>query len=296
MKKVGVIGLGDMGSGLARNLIGAGFRTSGYDLRKDRLDALAAMGGTPAGSPAEVAEGADAVFVMVLNGAQAKTVIFGDDGLAARFKPGSTVIMTATIKPSEARDIGDSLAARGLRMIDSPVSGGFPGAQSGTLTMMAAAPADVLDEHQSLLQAVGKSIFHVGTEPGQGQTVKACLQGLIGSIFTATFEAVVLGAKSGVPAQVLYDVFNASGAGNSITRNALEKIMDRAFVGTGSHLGTMYKDLTITMDHAREFGVPMFTAGAAMQLFQAGITKFPGEDNWAVTKILEDIVGTTVQR
>jgi 3-hydroxyisobutyrate dehydrogenase/putative dehydrogenase len=296
MTKVGIVGLGDMGSGLAKNLIKAGFETYGFDLRQDRLDALAAMGGVPVTGPAEMGGEVDVAFVMVLNGTQAKEVILGGQGLASRLRPGSTVIISATIKPTEACDIGAGLAVQGLRVIDSPVSGGFPGAQSGTLTLMAAAPADVMEEHRPVLEAVGKNIFHVGNEPGQGQTVKACLQGLIGSIFTATFEAAVLGAKSGVSAQVLYDVFSASGAGNNITRNAMEKIMDRAFVGTGSHLGTMYKDLTITMDHAREFGVPMFTAGAAMQLFQAGITKFPAEDNWAVTKILEDIVGVSVQR
>lgn len=296
MKKVGVIGLGDMGSGLARNLVKAGFETAGFDLREDRLAALSEMGGRPAASPATVAKTSDAVFVMVLNGRQAKDVVFGADGLVSGFKPGSTVILTATIKPSEAREIADGLKKHDIHLIDAPVSGGYPGAQAGTLTMMAAGAPEVLDAHQSILEAVGEKIFRVGANAGDGQTVKACLQALIGSIFTATFEAAVLGAKSGISGQVLYDVFSASGAGNNITRNAYGKILDRAFVGTGSHIGTMYKDLTITMDHAREFGVPMFTTAAAMQLFQAGITRFPGEDNWAVTKILEEIVGTTVTR
>ena len=296
MKKIGVIGLGDMGSGIAKNLIKAGFETYGFDLREDRLAAHETMGGKRSKNLAEMAQHADSVFVMVLNGNQAKDAIYGDNGVAHGLKPGSTILLTATIKPTEAREVAARVHAMGLRIIDTPVSGGFPGAQAGTLTMMAAAPTDVLNEHEAVMAAVGEKIFRVGENAGDGQTVKACLQALIGSIFTATFESAVLAAKSGISGQVVYDVFSASAAGSKISNNALEKIIDRKFVGTGSHIGTMYKDLTISMDHARDFGVPMFTAAAAMQLFQAGITKFPGEDNWAVTKILEEIVGTTVNR
>ena len=295
MKRVGFIGLGDMGTGMASNVIKAGFETTGFDLSEKRVAAFQEAGGRPASNAKEVGENADAVFVMVLNGAQAKSAILGEEGLVKGMKPGGVVILSATIKPSEAREIAEDLEDTGLEMIDTPVSGGFAGAQAGTLTMMAAAKQEVFDANQDVLNAVGKRIFHVGEEIGMGQTVKACLQALIGSIFTATFESAVLAAKSGVDGKVLFDVFTASGAASAVTNNALQKILDRAFVGTGSHIGTMYKDLTITMDHAREQGVPMFTAAAAMQLFQAGKTRFPNEDNWTVTKVLEDIVGAEVK-
>ncbi len=295
MKRAGVIGLGDMGSGLAKNLIESGFETTGFDLSADRMAAFEAIGGVPATSAGEVGANADAVFVMVMNGDQAKSVIFGDDGLINSLAKGSVIILTATIKASEARDIGRGLDGSGINMIDTPVSGGFPGAQSGTLSMMAAAKPDVFAANRDVLEAVGEKIFHVGEEIGQGQTIKACLQALIGSIFTATFESAVLAAKSGISGRVLYDVFSSSSAGNGITNNALQKILDRAFVGTGSHIATMYKDLTISLDMARDEGVPMFTAAAAMQLFQSGKTKHPEGDNWIVTKVLEDIVGTEVK-
>jgi 3-hydroxyisobutyrate dehydrogenase-like beta-hydroxyacid dehydrogenase len=293
---MGVVGLGEMGSGIARNLLKAGFKTYGYDLRSDRTSAFVEAGGRACHDLSEIAPHVDAVFVMVLNGDQVKSVLFGPSGIAAGLRKGATIILTATIKPAEAREIASRLHEIGLRIIDIPVSGGYAGAQSGSLTMMAAGPADLIAEHQSILDAVGSKIFTVGDKAGDGQTVKACLQALIGGVFTATFESAVLAAKSGIPGQVIYDVFSASAAGSKISNNALEKIIDRRFVGTGSHIGTMYKDLTISLDHARDLGVPMFTAAAAMQLFQAGITKFPGEDNWAVIKVLEDIVGITVSR
>jgi 3-hydroxyisobutyrate dehydrogenase-like beta-hydroxyacid dehydrogenase len=176
------------------------------------------------------------------------------------------------------------------------VSGGFPGAQSGTLTMMAAAPDAVLERARPVMAAVSRTIHHVGTEPGMGQTVKACLQSVIGSIFTAIFEAAALAAKAGVGGQVLYDVISSSGAGCGVANTALENIIDRRFEGTGSQIGTMHKDLTIVLDMARDLGVPLFTASTAMQLFQAGKTRHPTGDNWVVTRVVEEIVGAELAR
>ena len=295
MKRVGVIGLGDMGSGLAKHLIGNGFQTTGLDLSEKRMAAFIEMGGKAAASAAEVGENSDAVYVMVMNGGQAKGVILGD-GLIKTMKPGSVVILTATIMASEARELAEGLKGSGIEMIDSPVSGGFPGAQSGTLTMMAAGKADVLETYRPVMEAVSKVIHVVGSEIGEGQTVKACLQSLIGSIFSATCEAAALAAKAGVSGQVLFNVFSTSGAGCGVANGALENIIDRKFVGTGSHIATMHKDLTIVMDMARELEVPLFTAATAMQLFQSAKTKHPEGDNWIIARVMEDIVGAELKR
>jgi 3-hydroxyisobutyrate dehydrogenase-like beta-hydroxyacid dehydrogenase len=296
MKRVGVVGLGDMGSGLAKNLIAAGFTTTGFDVSEPRMAAFVELGGQPAASAREVGADAEAVFVMVMNGEQAESVILGDEGLVRSLEPGSAVILTATIKPSEARDIGRALDGTGIDLIDSPVSGGFPGAQSGTLTMMAAGSEAALARCRPAMAAVSKTVHRVGDQPGMGQTVKACLQSLIGSIFSATFEAAALAAKAGVDGQVLYDVISTSGAGCGVANTALANIIDRRFVGTGSHIATMHKDLTIVLDLARDLGVPLFTASTAMQLFQAGKTRHPDGDNWVVARILEDIVGAELTR
>jgi putative dehydrogenase len=294
--RVGVIGLGDMGSGLAKNLLKNGYETSGFDLSEQRMQAFRELGGQAQSSPREVGRQADAVYVMVMNGEQVHEVIFGEQGLKESLAPGSVILVTATIRASELREVAERLEGSGLHLIDSPVSGGFPGAQSGTLTMMASAPSEVLDEFQPVMEAVSQTIHRVGTKPGMGQTVKACLQSLIGSIFGATFEASVLAAKAGVDGQVILDVFGSSAAGCGIVRTALSNIIDRQFEGTGSHINTMYKDLTIVTDMARELGVPLHTAGTAMQLFQAGKTKYPQGDNWIVTRVLEEIVGAELHR
>ncbi len=295
MKRAGVIGLGDMGSGLARNLIKAGHPTIGFDLSDKRMAAFAELGGTPASSVGEVGGQADVVFVMVMNGDQAKAVIFEDDCLIATLAPGAAVILTATIMAAEARDIAAGLDGSGIDFIDTPVTGGYEGAQAGTLTLMAAAPADVLEANRDVLSAVSGKVLHVSEAAGQGQAMKACLQTLIGSIFTATFESAVLAAKCGISGRAFHEVITNSGASSGITNNALQKILDRTFVGTGSHISTMHKDLTIALDMAREQGVPLFAAAAAMQLFQAGKSKHPEGDNWIITKVLEDIAGTEVK-
>ena len=294
--RAGVIGIGDMGSGLAKNLIQKGFPTIGIDLLDHRMKAFIEMGGVAANSPADVGQEADAVFIMVMNGREVNEVVLGEHGLVSTLRKGAAIILTATINPAEVQALGEALVGTGIHLIDSPVSGGYPGAQNGALTLMASASKDVLDDFKPVMEAVSANIHHVGTEPGEGQTVKACLQSLIGSIFSATFEASVLAAKAGVSGEVLYNVFSTSSAGSVITNTSLENIIDRKFEGTGSHISTMHKDLTISLALAQDLGVPMHTAAAAMQLFHAGKTKHPEGDNWVVTRVIEDIVGAELHR
>ena len=296
MRMAGIIGIGDMGSGLAKNLIKNGFGVTGIDLKPERMAAFVAIGGKAAQSPAEVGKASQAVFVMVMTGDEAKEVILGEDGLISHLPKGSAIILSATIKPKEARKIGEAMQNSGIHLIDTPVSGGFPGAQAGTLTMMAAAPKDILDKFAPFMDAVSANIHRVGTNPGDGQTVKACLQSLIGAQFSATFEAAALAAKAGVSGQVLFDVFSTSSAGCGVVNNALEKIIDRQFEGTGSHINTMHKDLTISMGLGEELGVPLHTAASAMQIFHAGRTKYPNGDNWVCTRVIEEIVGAELHR
>jgi len=296
MKNIGVIGLGDMGSGLAKNLMANGFSALGLDLKPERQVAFTDMGGYLVNDAAELGRRVDAAFVMVMNGDQAKSVILGPDGLVENMEQGGVVILSATIKPHEAVEIGAAMQGSGIDLIDTPVSGGFPGAQSGTLTMMAAAPDDVMARARPVLEAVSSSIHHVGTKAGDGQTVKACLQSLIGSVFSATFEAAALAAKAGVSGDVLLNVFSTSSAGSGIVNNALQKIIDREFEGTGSHINTMHKDLTISLNLAENLGVPMHTAAAAMQIFHAGRAKYPHGDNWVCTRVIEEIIGAELHR
>ncbi|MCP4614684.1 MAG: NAD(P)-dependent oxidoreductase [Planctomycetes bacterium] len=295
MKKVGIVGLGDMGSGMAKNIMKNGFSLTGFDLSETRMTELKEAGGTPAANCRQVAKNSDTIFVMVLNGNQVKQVVLGEGGLLEAAKPGTTIIISATIKPAEIRELVSLVAEKGINLLDTPVSGGKPGAENGTLTVMASGKTEVLEDNRAVLDAISKVIFHVGEEIGQGQTVKASLQAMIGTVFSAIFESMVLGAKAGVKGETLHKVFSASGINCGLYQNCSKLILDRKFKDTGSQIATMYKDLGISVDLARETGVPLFATAAAFQLFQSGISKFPDEDNWTCVKVLEDIAGTEVK-
>jgi 3-hydroxyisobutyrate dehydrogenase-like beta-hydroxyacid dehydrogenase len=280
--------------GMARNIVKAGFPLTGFDLREARLAELEDLGGTRVASCREVGEASDTAFVMVLNGDQVKEAVVGDDGLWVGMQPGATVVVSATINPSEVKELVAPLADRGIHLIDTPVSGGKSGAEDGALTLMAAAQAEVLEENRHVLDAVSKVVFHVGEEIGQGQTVKAALQALIGTTFAAIFESLVLGAAAGVKGETMYEVFASSGVSSPLFRGCAKLIMERKFEDTGSQIETMYKDLGITMNMARQTGAAMFATSAAYELFQAGISLFPDQDNWSIVKLLEQIAGAEV--
>jgi len=295
MKKVGIIGLGNMGIGMAKNLIKNGFELTGYDLKADRLEMLSKLGGKPAASCREVGEKSNIVFIMVLNGAQVKEVVFGKDGLLLGMKEGSTIVVSATINPPEVIELEEPILSKGINLVDTPVSGGKSGAENGTLTFMTVAKKEVFEDCKPIFEAVAKDIHYIGDKIGMGQTVKASLQALIGSSFTAIFESLVLGVKSGVPAEVLYKVFSTSSVSSNLFKNCAKLIMERKFEKTGSHIGTMYKDLGISMKMAKDNGVMMSTTAAAYELFRAGFSLFPEGDNWSIVKLLEQIAGIEVK-
>ncbi len=293
MARVGLIGIGDMGSGMAANILKNGHELVVYDLRPEQLEPFVERGAYAAKNVGEVGERADFVFVMVMNGDQIKAILNG--GLLDGMKPGSTFICTATILRSELVEIAQSLKEREIRVIDAPVSGGAPGAAAGTLTMMVAAQQDVFQDATEVLNAVGENIFHVGEEIGAGQTVKACLAVLTGVTYAGIFETLSLGVKAGVKAETLYEVINTSVVGSFLFRDTTQNIMERNFVGQ-SRIGTMYKDLGIAKTLGRECGVPLFTLSSAAEWFQAGISVNPEEANWAIIKIFENMLGIEVKK
>ena len=295
MAKVGLIGVGNMGMGMSRNILKAGHELTVYDVRPEPLETLAKEGARAAASPREVGTAADNVFTMVLNVNQVKAALLGEEGLLAGLKPGSTVICTATIGRSQVIEIAELVTAKGIHIVDAPVSGGAPGAAAGTLTMMVSAPKETFKASKPVLEAVGRDIYHVGEEAGMGQTVKSALAVLIGTTYAGIFEALTLAVKAGVKPEMLRDVVSTSVVGNFLFRDTTENILERNFKGQ-SNIGTMYKDLSLAKNMANDCGVPLFAASAAFELFQAGKAVNPDEDNWTIIKILENIAGIEIKK
>ncbi len=293
MARVGLIGVGDMGSGMAANILKRGHDLAVYDVRPEQLQPFVERGAYAAAHVGEIGARSDFVFVMVMNGDQIKAILTG--GLLDSMKPGSTFICTATILRSELIEVAQWLEEKGIRVVDAPVSGGAPGASAGTLTMMVAAPRDVFEGARDVLNAVGENIYHVGEEVGTGQTVKACLAVLTGVTYAGIFETLALGVKAGVKPDTLYEVIGTSVVGSFLFRDTAQNIMERNFVGQ-SRIGTMYKDLGIAKTLGRECGVPLFALSSAAEWFQAGMSVHPEESNWAIIKIFEDMLGIEVKK
>ena len=280
---------------MAANLLRAGFSVAGYDPRESRRKALAKIGGIDSPTCRDAARGAEAAFVMVMNGAQMADAILAKDGLLAGLRSGAALFITATVERDDVVRLAPQVARRGVVLIDSPVSGGQHGAVAGKLTFMAAGKRGDIGKRSDILNALGASVHIVGDNPGDGQTVKAVVQNMIGSVFAAAFESLAFGAKAGVDLRALVNVLNSSSAASPLFANCAELILQRKFKGTGSGIATMHKDLGIATGLARRVGAPVFVASAARELFQAGATKFPGEDNWAVVKVLEEVTGAKVR-
>ena len=295
MKRIGFIGLGDMGVFMSKNLIASGYPVKGFDISEKRLEQFAKNGGVPCGSSKDVGMNTDIVIIMVVTAEQAEAVLFGENGLLEKMEVGKTVIITSTIGEQAMRDIAAKAGEKGIHIVDCAVTGGQIGAEEGTLAMMAAAPKEVLDSCMEVLQIIGETIVSVGEEPGMGQAVKNC-NGIMSAMTTiAVCEAMALGAKAGIAPQVLTQVIGNGVCGSPLFRNYAEKIMSRRFEGGGVQLKLLYKDTNLLMNMAKDLGVPRYATAVCNQVIHAAMAKYPNEDCWAPVKLYEEVSGKEVK-
>ncbi|MDP4025517.1 NAD(P)-dependent oxidoreductase [Methylobacterium sp. NEAU 140] len=262
---VAFVGLGAMGMPMARHLVAAGFPTRGYDIRSESRAALVAAGAEPADDLAGAAAGADALVLMVVNAAQAEEVLFAQGALDALAADG-VVILMATCPPDAVKAIAARVAGTGRRFVDAPVSGGVVGAEAAKLTIMAAAPPETLEAVRPVLAALGDRIFHVGTEPGQGATVKAVNQLLCGVHIAAAAEALALAGRVGVDLNVVLEILSGSSAASWMLRDRGPRMLEDEPRVT-SAVDIFVKDLGIVLEAGRGTGAALPLAALAHQLF-----------------------------
>jgi 2-hydroxy-3-oxopropionate reductase len=296
MKKVGFIGLGNMGKNMASNLLKKGFDVKVYDLRQEAINEMVKKGAAAAVSLKDVGADRDIVFVMVLNFKQVQSATLGDEGVINGMKPGSTLIITSTIAPSETLSIAEYAASRGVNMLDSPVSGGMNGASAGTLVMMVSGEDAVYEECKDALFAVGSNTVKVGDKIGMGQTVKAVNQLLVSVHTAAVGEAMVLSQKAGVDPELLIDIISKSVGASYVFSLKAPQILDRDFSNKGA-LDIQIKDLDICLKMGREMDVPLFLSAVSRELFlMAEGMGYGREDYCAVTKVYENAAKVEVKR
>ena len=266
MTSIGFIGLGIMGSPMARNLVRAGFSVTGFDLNADSVAALAADGGKPAGSIAEAVRGADIVVTMLPADQHVEAVVLGEDGVVAHLAPGALLIDFSTIRPETSQKIAKAWG----RVLDAPVSGGQQGAIDGVLSIMVGgAPAD-FEAARPVFDAVGKVVALVGPS-GAGQFVKAANQLVVGGTYALVAEAILLMEASGVDARAGLDVLAGGLAGSRILELKRESMLARDFT-PGFRIDLHHKDMGIVLDAARQAEVALpfgFQVAAHVQAARA---------------------------
>jgi putative dehydrogenase len=287
--KVGVIGLGAMGGGMARSLRRAGRAVHVVDVRPGVAEAFAAEGGVACASPAELASLCDVIVSVVINAAQTESVLFGEGGCAAASRPGSVFVMCSTVDPAWSAALETRLAERGILYLDAPISGGAAKAASGQITMMTSGRPEAYDKCGALLDAMAAKVYRLGERAGAGSKVKVINQLLAGVHIAAAAEAMALGLREGVDPAALYEVITHSAGNSWMFENRMAHVLAGDYTPL-SAVDIFVKDLGIVLDLARASKFPLPLSSTAHQMFmQASSAGFAKEDDSAVIKIFPGI-------
>jgi 3-hydroxyisobutyrate dehydrogenase-like beta-hydroxyacid dehydrogenase len=294
MARIAFIGCGAMGAPMAERLIDAGHALSIYDPSPAATAPLVARGAVAAPSPRAAAEASDVAFACLPSPDISRKVALDADGIVACKGLGAYVEMS-TIGSKTVKAIAQGLAAAGIPVLDSPVSGGPRGARAGTLsTMVSGAPA-TFESVKPLLETVARNVFYMGEEPGLGQVTKLANNMISAAGMAAAFETSAMAVKAGVDARTLIETVNASTGRNSATMDKFPAaILTRSF-DYGGKLSTMYKDVFLCLEEARELNVPMWVGSNVVQLWFHAMTQGRGNDDYtALIKMIEDWAGVVV--
>lgn len=287
---IGFIGLGLMGRPMVLNLLKAGFSVNVWARRAASLDPVVEAGAKACESIAAVAAASDVVFSCVADAPDVAQVALGEQGVADGAAEGLVFVDMSTIAPAAARDIAEQLKARGVTMLDAPVSGGEVGAIAGTLTVMVGGEQAAFDKALPALEAMGKTINLVG-DSGAGQVAKACNQILTGVGVAAVAEALNFAQKSGVDPARVREALLGGFAYSRILENHGQRMLDRNFK-PGFKAWMHQKDMRIVMEEAHRLGLAVPSAAITAQMFNAMVGSGMGEDDSiAMLKLLETMSG-----
>jgi 2-hydroxy-3-oxopropionate reductase len=283
---IALIGLGIMGKPMALNLKKAGHTLFVHGRRPESMAPLTEAGCTACGSPAEAASRAEISIVMVSDTPDVEQVLFGQQGVAEGARAGSVVVDMSTISPTATRDFADKLQARGIEMLDAPVSGGEIGAINATLSIMVGGKPEVFERVKPVFEAMGKNIVRVG-DHGAGQVAKACNQIVVAVTIEGVAEALTFARKNGVDPARVRDALMGGFAGSRILEVHGKRMLDNDYP-PGFKTKLHQKDINIVMQTAKELGLALPGAALVMQHLNALMGTGDGElDSAAVMKIVE---------
>jgi 2-hydroxy-3-oxopropionate reductase len=288
-ERVGFVGLGVMGRPMALNLLRAGFGLVVHDQNPSAVAEVVGAGARDGKSLAGIAE-TRVVITMLPDTADVEAVVLGLGGLAASLQPGSVLIDMSSISPIATRTLAEHLSERGIRMLDAPVSGGYQGAQSGTLSIMVGGDADVLERCRPILAAMGTTINHIG-DAGAGQVCKACNQVAVAIGIQAVAEAMTLARKNGVePGKIREALLGGFAQSRALDLHG-QRVLDDNF-SAGFRVKLQRKDLKIALETGSASGTPLPATALVQQLY--GVLEATGRgdlDNSSLALLLQEMSG-----
>jgi 3-hydroxyisobutyrate dehydrogenase-like beta-hydroxyacid dehydrogenase len=292
-QNIGFIGVGRMGGPMARRLLEAGYGVTIYDTSEAALAAHEKLGARRAESPAAVASAAEIVIGSLPTPPIVQAVALGPKGVIEGTQV-KIFIDVSTTGSVYAKRIAEGLAKKGIVQVDAPVSGGVKGAENGTLAVMVSCSDEIYARVQAILAVIGK-LFHVGKEPGQGQTMKLMNNLLSATAMAISSEAVVMGVKAGLDPQMIVDVINAGSGRNSATQDKIPRCVIPRTFDFGFALALLNKDVRLCMEEADAMGVPMIVGNSVRQLLAiTAVTEGPNADMTDVVKSVERWAGVKV--
>ncbi len=292
-ERIGFIGIGIMGSGMAHNILKAGYELTVWNRTASKTAPLAEAGAHVAASPADLAASSDVIFICVSDTADVEAVLFGENGVSAGVQSGSLVIDCSTISPAAICEFAARLRQQGVAMLDAPISGGSEGAARGTLSIMVGGEDADFERALPVLQAVGKQITHVGPS-GAGQTVKLMNQILVVGHALAMSEAFIFAAASGVDLDKALEAVKAGAAGSWMLSFRGPQILQRDW-RPGFTIDLQQKDLRLVLEAADHVGAPLPATAQIFQMYRTLQAQgLGGEGNHALIKALEHLAGYQV--
>ncbi len=292
--RIGFIGLGIMGRGMAANLLRKGFDVHAWNRTAARMDELAAQGAQKAASPAAAARACPIVITCVSDTPDVEAVVLGPEGVGEGLQEGGLLVDCSTISPQATIRIAERIREKGAHMLDAPISGGSEGAAQGTLSIMVGGDAAQFERARPCLEAMGSTITHVG-EQGAGQTVKLVNQILVVGNCVAMCEALLFAQAGGVDLQKTFDAISQGAAGSWMFANRAPQIMQRDWT-PGFTVGLQQKDLRLVLAAADQMGVPVPITAQIFNLYRTlearGLSE---EGNHALIKALESLSGLEVR-
>jgi 3-hydroxyisobutyrate dehydrogenase-like beta-hydroxyacid dehydrogenase len=293
-EKVGFAGLGIMGSGMARNLLRAGFDLTVWNRTAARMAPLVEEGAQAAASPADLAARCSIVVLCVSDTPDVEEVLFGPEGVVHGLQPGTLVIDCSTISPIQTQEFARMLAEVGAHMLDAPMSGGSEGAAQGTLAIMVGGPAEQVARAMPVLEAMGQAITHVG-DHGAGQMVKLVNQILVANSMLALGEAFLFAQAGGLDLATTLRAVEGGAAGTWTLSNRGPQLIERDW-RPGFAIDLQQKDLRLILDAADTLGVPVLGSSLAFHLYRVLQTRgLGGEGNHALVRALEYLAGFEIE-